>query len=179
MKKRFLCGLLAAVAVVAAGTAGLLWVDGAYCGRLAEDTQDRFREGVLLQEDFEPLTPEESMLLYQRTMSPIHVLSAGAGHEKLWTPYLPDYGSDFALTAGQEPACWQLSYKTLDGLEIQAYYREGLQEELQVYLPEPDLLVVLTGMGEGQRLDYQAHARRGLSASGLWAALRAELSYRL
>ena len=179
MKKGVLWGVVAAV-VLSAGTAGLFWADDAYSARLARDIQNRFQDGILLREDYVPLTPEESMVLYQQTASPIRPLAAGGNRlEKIWTPYLPDYGSGLQLTEEEDGSSWRLGYQTLDGLEVQAYYVEGAQQKLTVYAPQADLEVTLTGSGAGQQMSYRAHARRMPTPSGLWTALREELHYRL
>lgn len=179
MKKGVLWGVVAAV-VLSAGTAGLFWADNAYSARLARDIQNRFQDGILLREDYVPLTPEESMFLYQQTASPIRPLTSGGSRlEKIWTPYLPDYGSGLQLTEEEDGSSWRLGYQTLDGLEVQAYYVEGEQQKLTIYAPEADLEVTLTGSGAGQQMSYRTHARRMPTPSGLWTALREELHYRL
>ena len=178
--KRGIVALALTAAVAVGGAALLLWADRAYAARLAGETRDRFRDGILLGEDFVPLAPGESVLLYEETLSPVSALSAGESRtEKIWAPYLPDYGSGLSLTQGTEGG-WGLSYQTLDGLEVSAdYTAEGVQRALTVYLPEPDLEVRLTGTGEDQEMTYAAHARRGASLAALWSALGEEVGHRL
>ena len=57
IRKRIFCALTA-VALLAAGSAGLLfWADGQYAARLAGEIRTRFQGGVLMDETFSPLPP--------------------------------------------------------------------------------------------------------------------------
>lgn len=180
IRKRIFCALTA-VALLAAGSAGLLFLaDGQYAARLAGEIRTRFQGGVLMDETFSPLPPSDSVLLFQRAASPIRPLSlntSSSGDASVLIPYLPDYGSDLSLTV-PKAGRWRLSYRTLDGLEVTADYTHAGQEALTVYLPEADLEVRLTG-GDQAAMAYTAHARRPATPALLWTALTAELSYRL
>lgn len=179
LKRRALCAVLCA-ALLLSGAAGLLhWADGQYARRLAGEIWARYADGVLQGEDFQPLTGAESVLLLERAASPITLLSTAArGPESVLIPYLPDYGSDLDLR--REEALWRLSYRTLDKLEVQADYSAAGPESMTVYLPGPDLEVRMAwnrlhpqvGM---QSQGFTPHARRGVTLSGLWTALTAEL----
>lgn len=175
-KRRGLCVLLCA-ALLLGGAAGLfLWADRQYAHRLAEQTRTRYQDGVLQGEDFRPLDGAESAVLFERAAAPPALLSTGTGDAEpaaVLAPYLPDYGSNLDLR--RTDGLWRLSYHTLDGLEVRAYYSAAGQAALQVYLPEPDLEVRFIG----EVMSYTPHARRSVSLSGLWTALTFELSVRL
>lgn len=182
-KRRMLCCLAAAIllaAVTAVATGLSLWADRQYSARLAQETAIRFQDGVLLDRELAPLSPEDSVILFQQATSAVQplVLSTlpepSSAKAELLIPYLPDYGSDLGLSttaAGQ----WQLFYRTLDGLEVTARYALSGVEGLDIYLPQPDLEVRLTGVAPAQ-VDYTPHARRPVTPVQLWAALTAQIS---
>lgn len=177
-KRRMLCGLITITLLAAAAVELLHWADRQFAARLAQETYIRFQDGVLLDREFAPLSPEDSMVLFQHAAgSQLLLLStvSPASPAEVLIPYLPDYGSELELST-PDANRWRLSYRTLDGLEVAADYTHAGQEWLSIYLPAPDLEVRLDG-GVPPVMDYTSHARRPVTPSLLWTALRTELSY--
>lgn len=178
IKRRALCAALCAALLFSGAAALLRWADGQYARRLASEVGARYAGGVLQGEDFQPLSGAESVLLLERAGSPVALLSAAArGPEAVLIPYLPDYGSDLDLR--REGDLWRLSYRTLDKLEVRADYSAAGPKAMAVYLPEPDLEIRMTWQEAEPSLDFTPHARRSVTLSGLWTALRAELGRRM